>query len=146
MKSLAEDKQTGHCAAYPGLYPILGPHWPPKRSMSVAEVVAGAETGSVAGAGVAAAAVAATAAAGAAAAEGAVAAAPASAGCPSTRSASEAPSVAAGVAMQINPVIQMPQPSHKPQKRKIGEEKEKIGGRQQFKETEKIQTWCVVRD
>lgn len=103
--------------------------------MSVAEVVAGAETGSVVGAAVAA--VAATAAAGAAAAEGAVAAT--SADCPSARRASEAPSAAAaGVAMQINPMIQIPRASHKPQRQ--------TGRGQEFKETEKVQTLCVVRD
>lgn len=81
----------------------------------MAEVAVGAETGSEVGA--AAAAGAATAvdaeAAGAAA---AAASASASADSPSARRASEASSVAAGVAMQTNPVIQMPRPSHNPPK------------------------------
>lgn len=74
--------------------------------------------GSEAGAGAAAAATGATTAVGA---EAAGAAASASADSPSARRASEASSVAAGDAMRINPIIQMPRPSHNPQKREIGE-------------------------
>lgn len=130
MEWLAEYKQAGHHAVHPGIHLIVRPHWPPKRSMSGAEVVAGAETGSVAGAAVAAVA----AAAGVAAAEGAGAAAAASADCPSARRASEAPSAsAAGAVMQI----QIPWPSHQPQK--------ETGRGQQFKATERVQTWCVRR-
>lgn len=119
--------------------------------MSVAEVVAGAETGREAGAGAAAAEGGATAAAAAvgAAAAGA-AAASASADSPSARRASEAPSAAAGVAMRINPVIQMPRPSHNPKKRETGGgrkgDRRKTEVSKWRKNGKKIQTWCVVRD
>lgn len=126
MRGLVADKQAGCHAVYPGLHPILGPDWPPKRSSSAAE--AGAETGSDAGAGAAAAAV--VAAAGAEAAGAAAGASSASADSPSSRRASEASSVAAGVAMRINPVIQTPRPSHNPQKER-NRGKEEMGGRQQ---------------
>lgn len=98
----------------------------------MAEAVAGAEMGSEVGAGAVTAAGAAAAAAGvgaaaagAATAAGAAAAASASADSPSERRASDAPSVAAGVAMQVNPVIQTPRPSQTPPPRGeiVGEEK-----------------------
>lgn len=86
--------------------------------MSVAEVVeAGAEMGSEVGACAAAAVVERAGAMGGAATGAEAAASLASADSFFARRDSEAPSVAAGVATQINPAIQTPRPSHNPQKR-----------------------------
>ena len=103
-----------------GLHPTVEPHWPPKRSISVAEVVAGAEMGREVGTGAAAAAgaaVVAVAVAVGATAAGAAAASASASDSPSARRASEAPSEAAGAAKQVYPIIQMPRPRYKREER-----------------------------